>query len=85
MNIQPAVAFLLSIEWSMGNGQCPACYGPHPSRKKNWFPPDEVGHKRNCPLARALIGLGQYDVAYDLKPPLEYGEDKILKRLYIQN
>jgi hypothetical protein len=43
--------YLKSKEWSLGNGQCPECYGNKPRHK--WWT-DTVGHKRDCVLAKSL-------------------------------
>ncbi len=55
MNIKPAIRFLKSIEWTMGNGQCDACCGHAP--RQGWWT-ETVGHKRTCRLAKALASLG---------------------------
>lgn len=58
---RPAVEYLRSVEWSMGNGQCPACRGVHPG----WFghplylTPGKIGHKLDCEIAAALLGSGE--------------------------
>jgi hypothetical protein len=58
--VQRAVDYLKSKEWSMGNGQCPDCYGVpaswhgHPLHMKA----DGVGHEADCTLAAALRDLG---------------------------
>ena len=46
------ISYLKSKEWSMGNGQCPECYG-HKPRNKWWT--DTVGHKSSCVLAKVLL------------------------------
>lgn len=56
-----ALSYLLSREWSMGNGQCPECHGvpaswyPHPC----YLTPDTIGHKHDCVLAASLKELGE--------------------------
>lgn len=51
---------LLRTEWSMGNGQCPECYGcpeswfGHPLHKTS----DTIGHETDCAMAKAIIQLG---------------------------
>lgn len=82
MNITHALEYLKSIEWSYGNGQCPSCYGCVPG--KNWFPRDDVGHKRDCKLARAINGLAEH-VDYNLIPSPKAGEDKVLQRMWRAN
>ncbi len=44
-----------SYEWSMGNGQCPCCYGNKPN--KGWWT-DTVGHKKECSLAGTMDKAG---------------------------
>jgi hypothetical protein len=52
--------YLREKEYSMGNGQCPECCGVPPS----WHghpchpTPQSIGHKRNCPLAAAIMEQG---------------------------
>lgn len=56
-----AIKYLLKKEWSMGNGQCPECYGVpaswhgHPLHLSG----ETIGHKAGCTLAEALRVLGQ--------------------------
>lgn len=52
--------WLLDIEWRMGNGQCPQCYGLGPNFEKEykWTGFNRGPYKENCPLARALEELG---------------------------
>lgn len=58
--MKPALRYLKRKEWSMGNGQCPDCYGVstewlgHPLH----MTPDSIGHKQGCPLAAAIAELG---------------------------
>lgn len=55
-----ALEYLKSKEWSMGNGQCPDCYGAH----KGWhghpafLQAASIGHEPDCPLAAAITELG---------------------------
>lgn len=54
-----ALEYLKAQEWSMGNGQCPECYGT----PESWFGrgilrAEEVGHEPNCKLARSIRELG---------------------------
>lgn len=55
-----AIDWLLSGEWKMGNGQCPDCCGVHPG----WYghpchlDADSIGHKKDCPRAKAIQELG---------------------------
>jgi len=55
-----ALEYLLKQEYSMGNGQCPECYGV----PESWFPhplyctPDTLGHKPDCKLALSILELG---------------------------
>jgi hypothetical protein len=49
-------------EWSMGNGQCPICYGAGPT----FFPHPlhltaaSIGHELDCPAPTKTIMKGQY-------------------------
>ena len=61
-----AVRWLLNLEWSMGNGQCPECCGLHAGWLADYFPgigprytKKDIGHKRGCGLAAALVALGR--------------------------
>lgn len=53
--------YLLAMEWSMGNGQCPECCGVpadwlgHPCYKNA----DSLGHEKDCKLAAALVDVGE--------------------------
>ncbi len=53
--------YLKDKEWSMGNGQCPECYGV----PKNWYghplykTSETIGHKKGCKMAEMLNELGQ--------------------------
>ena len=49
------IKYLKSKEWSLGNGQCPECYG-HKPRNKWWT--TYVGHENKCILAKSLVELG---------------------------
>lgn len=55
-----ALSYLQRKEWSMGNGQCPDCYGVstewlgHPL----YMTADSIGHKQGCPMAAAIAELG---------------------------
>lgn len=51
-----ASEYLRSKEWSMGNGQCPECYGVPPSwlGHPSYLDSSSIGHKPNCALAAAL-------------------------------
>ncbi|MBW2178752.1 MAG: hypothetical protein JRG81_00020 [Deltaproteobacteria bacterium] len=52
--------YLQSLEFSMGNGQCPECNGA----SKSWhghpcYPgPETIGHEADCPLAAAIQSSG---------------------------
>lgn len=70
-----SIDYLRKIEWSMGNGQCPECYGVsekwlgHPM----YLTGKRIGHKLNCPLANALVELGEEVVIIgSFKSDLEY-------------
>ena len=58
--MQKALKFLRDKEWSMGNGQCPTCYGV----PESWFghplhmKPETIGHKDGCERAEAIKELG---------------------------
>lgn len=49
---------LIETEWSMGNGQCPICYGLGPSFERQergeYGDPSKLGHKKDCLLSMAL-------------------------------
>ena len=48
-----------SFEWSMGNGQCPACYGLGPVF--DGHPANEpTGHELDCELAILMDKAGEY-------------------------
>lgn len=55
-----ALEYLKGKEWSMGNGQCPECCGVpeswhgHPCH----LTAKNIGHRKNCGLAAALLELG---------------------------
>jgi hypothetical protein len=49
--IKSVTSYLKAKEWSLGNGQCPECYGSKPRHK--WWT-ITVGHKADCVLAKAL-------------------------------
>ena len=72
-----AVEILKDKEWSMGNGQCPECYGLH----KGWVEGDNiylfknVGHRENCGRANAIRELGG-DVYFVGELDSETGEVK---------
>lgn len=55
-----ALNYLKSIEYSMGNGQCPECYGVPPSWHGHpcHLTPQSIGHKANCSIAQAIISSG---------------------------
>ncbi len=53
------------FEWSMGNGQCPCCYGNKPD--VGWWT-DMVGHERGCFLAEVMEGSG-LEVIWEYKNP----------------
>ena len=53
---EAAIVYLRSLEWAMGNGQCPSCYGSRPGI--GWWT-DRVGHLQECALAAALSTLGE--------------------------
>lgn len=52
--------YLNSLEYSLGNGQCPECFGVPPS----WHghpchpTPASIGHVEGCQLAAAIIAAG---------------------------
>ena len=55
-----ALEYLKNKEWSIGNGQCPECFGVH----EGWYghplhmEPETIGHKKDCKLAKAIKDLG---------------------------
>jgi hypothetical protein len=50
-----ALGYLKRLEWAMGNGQCPNCFGPAPWLYQNMRP---HGHAVGCSLVAALVELG---------------------------
>lgn len=54
------LTYLQNKEWSMGNGQCPECYGVseewlgHPL----YLTSEKLGHQKGCPLAAQLKASG---------------------------
>lgn len=74
-------------EWSMGNGQCPECYGVPESwlGHINHLTFDTIGHKKDCVLVACLRELGEaplikgefkgeaeYEVVFDKLPGTKY-------------
>ena len=57
-----ALALLRKGEWSVGNGQCPECYGSGPSFHGRcfggWQAAAELGHEKKCGRAEAMEELG---------------------------
>jgi len=51
-----ALAFLKKDEWTMGNGQCPTCYGLAVGHF--WHHGNSLGHEPNCKRAEAIKELG---------------------------
>jgi hypothetical protein len=53
-----ALDYLRAQEWSMGTGQCPACYGMGPM-VASFYPskPDAHGHREDCPMSAAISAL----------------------------
>ena len=55
-----ALKYLQKKEWSMGNGQCPECFG----MPKKWLghpccmDTDQIGHKPDCGIGLAIRELG---------------------------
>lgn len=60
IKMNSTLEYLKSKEWSMGNGQCPECFGVH----EGWYghplhmEPETIGHKKDCKLAKAIKDLG---------------------------
>lgn len=54
-----ALSYLQRKEWSMGNGQCPDCYGVSPKWLGHplYMTADSIGHKQGCPLATVIASL----------------------------
>lgn len=52
--------YLLEKQWSMGNGQCPECYGVPESWLGHplYLNSSNIGHKKDCKLANMLIENG---------------------------
>jgi hypothetical protein len=58
MNI--TTEFLLKVQWNMGNGQCPECYGCEPGfHGPSSMMYKEEGHFQDCLLAAALLEQDQ--------------------------
>ncbi|MDY6862956.1 MAG: hypothetical protein SV062_08205 [Thermodesulfobacteriota bacterium] len=55
-----ALKYLKKQEWSMGNGQCPECYGVSPKWLGHPLHLDSstIGHKPGCQMAESLSSLG---------------------------
>ena len=55
-----ALSYLESLEYSVGNGQCPECWGVPPSWHGHPCHPNpkSIGHAAKCPLAKAIISAG---------------------------
>jgi len=54
-----ALKYLKEREWSMGNGQCPDCYGVHEGwYGESYLDTKSIGHKKDCSLAASLLDLG---------------------------
>lgn len=54
-------SYLRSKEWSMGNGQCPECFGVPASWHGHplFLTADTIGHEAGCTLAAALRDAGE--------------------------
>lgn len=65
---EKALLPLRQIEWAMGNGQCPFCYGTQPAG--GWWT-KLVGHKRRCFLAET-IGLLNAEQSPEKQAPVKY-------------
>lgn len=77
MNGKPALDYLLNLEYSMGNGQCPDCCGSNP--KLDWWT-KTWGHKKDCKLADALRCLG-YEAVAEFEPTdSDRGKDSLTLR-----
>jgi len=50
------IEYLIEKEWSLGNGQCPACYGVSESLYGHpcYTDPNNIGHEFDCSIAAAL-------------------------------
>lgn len=71
--MKSVIKFLKDKEWSLGNGQCPECYGVPESWLGHplYLNSKGIGHKDNCTIAKAMKDVG-------LKP-LYIGKSKIKK------
>lgn len=78
MTIESTISFLRKNEWTMGNGQCPDCYGlsPYGRWEKHPCNTEGVGHKRSCDRAIALEGLGE-EVIY-IPKATRYNRDNLI-------
>ena len=54
------INFLVKREWSMGNGQCPECYGVPPSwhGHPSYNTSENIGHKAECIQAKMMCEVG---------------------------
>lgn len=50
--------YLDKHEWSMGNGQCPCCFGLSPGDFWPSFGITIIGHKQGCSLAKQIEDIG---------------------------
>lgn len=82
-----AKSYLRKREWSMGNGQCPDCEGAH----EGWYghpcyqKKDSVGHKPDCPLAKALADIGESPLYLNSFEPTKEQEADMQKRYGVHN
>jgi len=59
---------LLEHEWSLGNGQCPVCYGLDPDPKHRWGSSAPPGHEEGCLFGQAIAVMKRKGVD-TLQPP----------------
>jgi len=67
--------YLQKREWSMGNGQCPECYGVPESWHGHpcYMDAKTIGHEKGCKLAESLRDLGETPLMKgDFKTEKEY-------------
>lgn len=67
--------YLKEKEWSMGHNQCPECSGVPPEWHGHplFLIAETIGHKHDCPLAKALVEVGETPIMIgNYKSPIVY-------------
>ncbi len=78
-----AIKYLRGKEWSMGNGQCPECYGLS-SKLRSYYPSRLAGHHPQCLLAVALEELGDKPLFKSDPEKEKYYESLVKAELELQ-